>query len=543
MLRDWVLQRFGPGSRSSGRVHRPTDRHKFRIGPQLESFEERIVPAVHVWSGAIGSNWVDAGNWSVGGSPFGDPSPRVLFPAIAATHTVDVPLFVPQPIASLEFDGSGYLVEGGNSLVFTGDTQIITRNVTGTNTITMVLDQEPFGSGANSLFDHLYDVEGQGTLDIEGKLTGASPVNILDKIGTGTLRLSAPNDYGGATDVHAGTLLMGGLEHNGQVLPSSTPMTLDAGATFDLGDGNERIGSLAGAGTVVLDGTLLTGGDGQSTTFNGTFTSVAFLVKEGKGTFTLNAPHAYSGATLAIDDGVVRLGATDVLTAPVQVEAGATLDLQSHPQALAGLAGTGSVLLGGATLTVSSSFTDGASALGGVISGTGGLNKAGPSPMIVNGANSYTGTTVVQAGTFELDGSLASSLVTVDVGAILKGTGALRDLITAGTVSPGGSSPGRLHAHNVAFKSGSALAVRLDGPSTFDQLVASGKVKLSAGAALKITLGYIPAKGDTFTILQSSKGVIGTFQGLPNHHLLKLNGHTFEIAYGTKSVVLRCVAV
>src|SRR5262249_13053057 len=160
----------------------------------------------------------------------------------------------------------------------------------------------------------------------------------------------------------------------------------------------------------VLNGTLLTGGDGQSTTFNGTFTSVAFLVKEGKGTFTLNAFHAYSGATLAINDGVVRLGTADVLTAPVQVETGATLDLQSHSQALAGLGGSGSVLLGSATLTVSSSITDGASAFGGVISGTGALNKVGPLPMIVNGANTYTGATVVQAGTFELDGSLASSL-------------------------------------------------------------------------------------------------------------------------------------
>jgi autotransporter-associated beta strand protein len=317
---------------------------------------------------------------------------------------------------------------------------------------------------------------------------------------------------------------------------------MDNGATFDLGFNNEQIGSLAGAGKVVLNGTLLTGDDGQSTTFDGTFTSVAFLVKEGTGTFTLDAFHAYTGFTLAIDAGAVRLGKADVLTAPVQVEAGATLDLQSHPQALAALAGSGSVLLGSATLTVAGGIS-----FGGVISGSGGLDKVGPGFLVVNGIETYTGPTLVQGGTFVLDGSLASGLAIVDPGATLEGTGTLKDVVTAGVLSPGDTFPkstrGTLHTGNVTFLPGSAFAVRLDSPSSFDQLAATGPVNLSAAPALKVTLAYTPAVGDSFTILQSSKGLIGTFLGQPNHSLFKLNGHTFEIDYTTNSVLLKCVAV
>jgi autotransporter-associated beta strand protein len=532
MLRARFFPRPDRRSQGLARRGRPASRHQFRIGPRLEMFEDRVVPAVHVWSGAVSNSWVDGGNWSVGGTPFGDPSPTVVFPQVAARHTVNVDLFVPQPIAGMEFLGSGYLVQGRNPLVFTGNTIIVTRNDIGTNTIAMTIDQEnfkPFLAPAN----HVYEVNDGGTLDIEGTVTGGSFLNTLDKLGIGTLKLSRLSNYGGATAIRAGTLLTAG----NFILPSGTPVTMDNGATFDLGFNNERIGSLAGAGKVVLNGTLLTGGDNQSTTFDGTFTDIAFLVKEGAGTFTLDAFHAYTGLTLAIDAGTVRLGAADVLTAPVQVEAGATLDLQSHPQALAGLAGSGSVLLGSATLTVASSFTAGASSFGGVISGTGGLDKVGPAAMVVSGPETYTGLTLVQGGDFVLEGSLASGLAIVEPGATLEGTGTLKDLVTAGVLSPGITTPkstrGTLHTGNVTFAPGSAFAVLLDSPTSFDRLAAAGTVNLSAAPALKVTLAYTPAVGDSFTILQSTKGLIGTFLGQPDHSLFKRifnsSGSVFDV--------------
>jgi autotransporter-associated beta strand protein len=542
MLRASFFPRPVRKSQGLARRGRPASRHKFKVRPRLEMFEDRVVPAVHIWSGAVSSSWVNGANWSFGGTPFGDPNPTVIFPRFVAQHTVDVDTPTPQPINGMEFLDSGYVLQGKNPLVFTGNTIILTQNPTGTNTIAMTIDQEnikPFFAPAN----HVYEVNNEGTLDIEGKVTGGSFLSTLNKAGIGTLKLSQPSDYRGATAIHAGTLLTAG----NFILPSGTPVTMDNGATFDLGFNNERIGSLAGLGQVLLNGTILTGGDNQSTTFDGTFTDFAFLVKQGTGTFTLDAFHAYTGNTLAIDAGTVRLGAANVLTAPVQVEAGATLDLQSHPQELAGLAGSGSVLLGSTTLTVASSFTHGESSFGGVISGTGGLDKLGPAPMVVNGNETYTGLTLVQGGDFVLDGSLASGLAIVDAGATLEGTGTVKDVVTTGVLSPGDTTPksarGTLHAGNVTFAPGSAFAVRLDSPTSFDQLAATGTVNLSAAPALTVTLAYTPTVGDTFTILQSSKGLTGTFLGQPDHSQFKLNGHTFEIDYTTNSVVLKCVAV
>ena len=68
--------------------------------------------------------------------------------------------------------------------------------------------------------------------------------------------------------------------------------------------------------------------------------------------------------------------------------------------------------------------TAGYTAITGVVSGNGSLLKNGAGTVIlVNTANSYTGTTEVSAGTLLVDGSIASSpLVTVDNSATLGGS-------------------------------------------------------------------------------------------------------------------------
>ena len=47
-------------------------------------------------------------------------------------------------------------------------------------------------------------------------------------------------------------------------------MTIASGATFDMAAGNDTIGSIAGAGSIVMgNSTLTAGGDNSSTTFSG----------------------------------------------------------------------------------------------------------------------------------------------------------------------------------------------------------------------------------------------------------------------------------
>jgi autotransporter-associated beta strand protein len=103
------------------------------------------------------------------------------------------------------------------------------------------------------------------TLTYNGIALGAGDLN---KTGGGTLALGGANNYGGATNINAGTLQLGASN----VLPNTTAVTVASGATFDVNNRTETVSSLAGAGTVTLGtgtGTLILAGAGTSTTFSG----------------------------------------------------------------------------------------------------------------------------------------------------------------------------------------------------------------------------------------------------------------------------------
>ena len=121
------------------------------------------------------------------------------------------------------------------------------------------------------------------------------------------------------------------------------------------------------------------------------------MTKTGTGTLTLSGVNSYSGGTV-VGSGTIRAGATDVFgTGSIQVNGGATLDLNSLNQTVGSLAGTGNVTLGSATLNAGNDNTS--TSFNGVISGTGGLVKSGNGTLTVRGANTYTGGTTVSGGT------------------------------------------------------------------------------------------------------------------------------------------------
>jgi len=113
--------------------------------------------------------------------------------------------------------------------------------------------------------------------------------------------------------------------------------------------------------------------------------------------------------------------ATNVLadTSPVNLAAGATLDLAGNLETIGALSGAvgSSVMLGGGTLTVNSS--DGAnpvdSDFSGVISGNGDLVKDGGGTLTLGGVNTYTGSTTIDAGTIRLGASTGTGGVFANV--------------------------------------------------------------------------------------------------------------------------------
>jgi autotransporter-associated beta strand protein len=199
----------------------------------------------------------------------------------------------------------------------------------------------------------------------------------LTKTGSGTLTLSGANTYTGGTTINAGMLAIsadnnlgantGGLTFNGG--------TLQFGASFDLA--NSRTITLnAGGGTFDTNG--------FNTMVSQAMGGTGALVKAGSGMLTLSGINTYGGGT-TISAGALQIGN------------GGT---------------TGSVL-GNITNNAALVFNRlDAVTFGGVISGSGTLEKLGLGTLTLSGINTYTGATTVNGGTLRISGSIASSTVT-----------------------------------------------------------------------------------------------------------------------------------
>src|SRR5262249_51284980 len=116
------------------------------------------------------------------------------------------------------------------------------------------------------------------------KATGSGG-GALNKAGTGKRTLGLGNTYSGETNVNGGSLRLG--INNGA--PSGSFLTVASGATFDVNGFTDTVGSLAGAGRVILgSGTLTVNLSGGSSAYSGTMSGAGALVKSGGGALTMS---------------------------------------------------------------------------------------------------------------------------------------------------------------------------------------------------------------------------------------------------------------
>lgn len=382
------------------------------------------------------------GTLEIGGTTAG--ASLVSLAGTGSVTLADKPLVLTS--AHDRFDG---VISGSGTVGVTGGTQVLGNvNIyTGRTTVgpagSLVLD----GAGAIAASAGLTN---DGYVDISTTTNGASIKTLSGNgtlnLGDRTLTLTAANDefagniFGaGNVVVNAGTQTFSGLnDYTGKttVLTGATlnlnkinaiakSSLVNVDGVLDLTtSGGASISTLSGSGSVRLGASLL-----QLYAPNDSFSGVIsgpgglWLLA---GSETLTGVNSYTGATYLDNSRLVLTGQGSIATSAFVASANSIIDISGTTSGTAfqALAGTGSVLLGARSLTITNgAFTD----YSGVISGTGGLSFTGGTSAL-SGVNSFTGAVAVSNGaTLAIVGSgsiaTASSLTNNGVFDILNASG------------------------------------------------------------------------------------------------------------------------
>jgi len=348
--------------------------------------------------------------------------------------------------------------------------------------------------------------------------TGAGGENLV--FPSGAARLSNNNTLNGAS-FNSITISGSGYTLSGNAL------TLGAGGLAD--------NSIAGTNTVSLPMTfaatraVTVSNAGTTLTISGVISGAGGLTKAGAGTVTLSATNTYTGVT-TINAGTIavaadaRLGTAPAVATPGKVTFGGGTLRTTASFTLA--ANRGIALTGAGTISTDPGTT---LTYGGIIAGASTLTKAGTGTLILSGANTYTGATMVSAGSVRLGATNAvpsGSAVTVAGGATFDLSGfsdVVGSLAGAGTVTSGAAG-------------GVTLTAGGDNSSTtFSSVIqnGSGTVALTKTGTGTLTLsGTNTYTGVTTinagTIAIAADAGLGTAPAVPTPGRLTFGGGTLE---------------
>jgi autotransporter-associated beta strand protein len=256
------------------------------------------------------------------------------------------------------------------------------------------------------------------------------------------------------------------------------------------------------------------------------------------GSATLSGTNTYTGATSVSGNGayLALVGPGSISTSSgVTVSAGGVFDISgvSSSATIKTLSGdsNGVVWLGNNYLALSNA----GGLFGGILAGSGGLALLSGNETL-SGTNTYTGMTLVDGGTLNVTGSIASSAVTmVGAGAVLTGTGTVGPVVVSngGTFAPAWGAPGTAMtvAGDLLLSSGSFYSVQLGSSAT-------SPVNITGNAMLAGTMvaGVVP--GSTihkqYDILHAAALEGTTFSGVATN----APGFTTSLTYSATDVYL-----
>ena len=390
--------------------------------------------------------------------------------------------------------GSGSIIQdGAGTLALTGS-----NSYSGGTTITSGTLQIGNGGTTGSISGNVTNnaVLAFNRSDIVTFANAISGTGAVRQIGTGTMILTANNNYSGGTTITSGTLQIGNGGTTGAITGN---VTNNAAIVFNRSNTADFNGTMSGTGTVTKQGAGMLGFTGTNT-----YTGVT----------TINA------GTLAIAGGSAIAD-----TGAVVVNSAGTFGVYGN-ETIGSLAGTGALFFYGALPTDTTTLTSGgdnaSTTFAGVISetnGTGRLTKIGTGTFTLTGNNTYTGATTVDGGTLSVNGSIASSsMTTVNSGGTLGGNGFVGNTtINGGTLAPGNSIGTLTVQGNLVMTSASTYLVEVS-PASADRVNVTGTATLG-GATVNASFAAGSYIEKQYTILNAQGGVSGKFGGPVNTNL------------------------
>ncbi|MFD0893643.1 autotransporter-associated beta strand repeat-containing protein [Luteolibacter ambystomatis] len=475
-----------------------------------------------VWTNVTGGSWQAGGNWS-GGTLANGVGKTADFSTLNLTANATVTLNGSFIIGTLKF----------------GDATTASNDWT-------------LGPGTGGSLT----LAGGGAIDVANRTATISAVLAgqgFQKTGSGSLMLSGTNTYRGGTTVSTGSVTVSGDQSgaNGGWTVKAGAATFQSGSNIAVTstrsvsmDNTVSAHSITTSGTVTNDGSLSMGGastltlnsganwnqNGQmnlapywsyatariqvntGATFTYTGTSVIALKSSSVSGTTDKSIVTISGGSFVTGQGFQNPTVGGAGYASMELYGGGTLKLTGDIPALAttadrpfnvlvGATGGGIVDTNGFSTTITPAIAD--------ISGqTGALTKRGDGTLTLAGANSYTGTTTIEAGTLAINGSLGNAPVTVKNAATLSGTGTISGVVTVqngGTLAPGAGGIGTLTVNNTVTLSGTTRMELGKSASTLTADLLSATT-LNHGGMLVVTHGGPDALvvGNSFTLFSAT---------------------------------------
>lgn len=331
----------------------------------------------------------------------------------------------------------------------------------------------------------------------------------------------------GLTIVNSGSISSGASgAYNSGTLSNAIVFTAGSNVLTTLGSG-----SLNG-NIVIASGLMTLQQAGQSAAYANAITGngAVAITTTGGSVVTLRGISTYGGGTTVTTGSTLAIdGYSPVGSGVLTLQHSANLNLLGTGQNL----GNAIRVAGTAAIFTTQRATI-ASAIGDDLFTTGSIVKTGMGTLTLSGTSSYTGTTQVEGGVLQVNGSIASSNQTeVLSGAVLQGTGTvgILQVNSGGTFAPGSTPASSMTiAGSLAFQSGAIYLVQVSPAAGMTSANVAGIALL--GGTVKVAAAAGWQQWTVVDVILHAGSLNGTFAGV------SAPGFTASLSYSATDVTL-----